>query len=258
MQPRAFHVRRGLRTATALGFTLLEMVVVVVAVVILVAILVPSLSRARSQAGRLACASNLRAMGQALNLIRVERGRYPWRDQSAPDPPTFDALANIGKPLAKALVSGALGRPELMFCPTSMARDLQAKKPYDLDPSTGKLSKTWENGQISYIYLPGTQNPFRSPPTDPDGAPTFTKELETPDISRSPRLVLAGDRTVECAPGSKVAGSNHGREGGWFCFTTGDVQWWPWERLTAHPAKRKPPDFYIWYWPKMSQQVACN
>ena len=32
-------------------------------------------------------------------------------------------------------------------------------------------------------------------------------------------------------------------------FTTGDAQWWGWERLTAHPTRK-----YVWYWPRMSVQ----
>jgi hypothetical protein len=90
---------------------------------------------------------------------------------------------------------------------------------------------------------------------DAQGKPTFNPAREAPDVIVSgqrrlnrlnPRVLLAGDRTVELRPGVRnVAGSNHGRYGGWFCYTTGDVIWRDWSMLTAHPT----PGLYDWYWP---------
>ncbi|MFQ5413839.1 MAG: type II secretion system protein [Phycisphaerae bacterium] len=53
---------------TRSGFTLLEVIVVIGVVALLVSILIPSLSRARGQAKRLACQANLRQLGTAMTV----------------------------------------------------------------------------------------------------------------------------------------------------------------------------------------------
>lgn len=50
------------------GFTLIELLVVISIIAVLMSILIPSLSRARKQAQSVVCLSNLKQMGQALQL----------------------------------------------------------------------------------------------------------------------------------------------------------------------------------------------
>ena len=60
-----------------LGFTLIELLVVVGIIALLLAILLPSLAEARREAKALACATNLRQMGQAVAIYLTREGVYP-------------------------------------------------------------------------------------------------------------------------------------------------------------------------------------
>jgi prepilin-type N-terminal cleavage/methylation domain-containing protein/prepilin-type processing-associated H-X9-DG protein len=71
------------------GFSLVELLVVIAITALLLSILLPSISRARAQAAVVKCASNLRSIGQALQLYAVENcQRYP-PNQAAPAPGRF-------------------------------------------------------------------------------------------------------------------------------------------------------------------------
>lgn len=232
-------------TRSSRGFTLIELLIVVAILMMLVGILLPSLSKARDQGRRVRCGSNLRAFGQSLEYLRMQTGEYP--DPKIPNRQyVLDSIGDI----ATEAVSGVLGDPRLMYCPTSMEDDPTAGEPFTkthMCDSLGKPMPLWMTGNISYIYLGGIRHTYPDPQNN--NMPTFDPAIESPNNSKRARNVLAGDRTVEILPSWQknkgIRKSNHGRRGGWFYFTTGDAVWHPWHSLTRHPTEW----VCDWYWP---------
>ena len=80
MSKRTFARRRR-------GFTLVELLVVIGIIALLISVLLPALSRARDNANRVACLSNLRQLSMAfLMYVNQNKGHYPSASPFEPAP----------------------------------------------------------------------------------------------------------------------------------------------------------------------------
>lgn len=114
------------------GFTLIELLVVIAIIALLMGILLPSLNRARGQAQRIACRSNMRQMGIALQAYLIDNeNRLPPSSCNLSDPNQY-WLRTLTKYTREKL---------LLRCPSDRAKDfVDWDIPLDEQPDDSRWS----------------------------------------------------------------------------------------------------------------------
>lgn len=84
--------RRSIPGHARIGFTLIELLVVIAIISLLVSILLPSLNKAKDLARQVACSSNLKSIGLAMNMYMSEHGIFPVGDYWDNSVPAYGSM----------------------------------------------------------------------------------------------------------------------------------------------------------------------
>jgi general secretion pathway protein G len=120
--------------AAQMGFTLIEMMIVVSIIAILASILVPNFVRARAQAQTAGCEANLKEIATAMDLYETDNDRYP-------DSGTVDASNTQLQPYIKQVPVDPAAGPSVYYTftvtnPTTSTADYTIVCPGTHDPGT--------------------------------------------------------------------------------------------------------------------------
>jgi len=138
-----------MRNRVKTGFTLIELLVVIAIIAILAAILFPVFAKARENARRASCQSNLKQLGLGIMQYTQDSDevfpmtRYPGNQAASDAPWGAQKVVNFGWEHA---IYPYVKSTQIFKCPSS-------SKGFDFDSTTGQgADNGWRTGAVQYGY----------------------------------------------------------------------------------------------------------
>jgi prepilin-type processing-associated H-X9-DG protein len=265
--------RTGRSGRPALGFTIVELLVVIGIIVLLISIAIPALSTAREASRRTVCASNLRQLAQGIFAYATDHDsalpvHHGLQAPTGAATPTGQDLWDLAKPTRNVIMGsppyapdlpGPDARRHIFYCPSNLDRDMDADW---FGAQTQLFSRT------GYCFLvqrdvpqAGVQGGFR-PLTWPNVSLLVSTMHETNPVTHDPNPasrelitdIVAGDNASTQSPPTNFGTINgivpvtpttnhmrgHVPAGGNVCFLDGHVEWRQYGDMIAPPPNQNP------------------
>ena len=229
-------VPKQFSSASPGGFTLIELLVVIAIIAILAAMLLPALSKAKGQAVRIQCASNLKQWGVALTMYAGDNREY------FPNNPTSDGASGFAwmalglntnfypqylYPNRPGGTASLRNKQDVLYCPTDewhRAVESEADRVnligYQFLP--GRDAGGWpdynSNGLGGWALRKKTNGPYRK-------APVMIDKIQA--TGTLPKLAWFGSTgvTSKSFPFANHRGSTGASNGGNFLYEDTSVLW---------------------------------